>query len=57
VDDRGRIRTNKETHETNLPGVYAGGDVTTGAATVIQAMGTGKEAARSILGYLARLPR
>ena len=55
VDDRGRIRTDKSTHETNIPGVFAGGDVTTGAATVIQAMGTGKEAARSILGYLGRL--
>jgi glutamate synthase (NADPH/NADH) small chain len=57
VDERGRIRTNMETHETNIPGVYAGGDVTTGAATVIQAMGTGKSAARSILGYLARKER
>ena len=55
VDDRGRIRTDKESHATNIPGVFAGGDVTTGAATVIQAMGTGKEAARSILGYLGRL--
>jgi len=55
VDDRGRIRTDKEWHTTNIPGVFAGGDVTTGAATVIQAMGTGKEAARSILGYLGRL--
>lgn len=55
VDDRGRIRTDKSTHATNIPGVFAGGDVTTGAATVIQAMGTGKQAARSILGYLGRL--
>lgn len=52
VDDRGRIITDPYTHATNLPGVFAGGDVTTGAATVIQAMGTGKEAAAAILDYL-----
>ena len=37
---------------TNLEGVYAGGDVATGAATVISAMGAGKRAARSIHDYL-----
>lgn len=51
-DSQGRIITDPITHATNLPGVFAGGDVTTGAATVIQAMGTGKEAAASILDYL-----
>ena len=34
--------------QTSMPGVYAGGDVATGAATVILAMGTAKEAARAI---------
>ncbi|MBR5448522.1 MAG: NADPH-dependent glutamate synthase [Clostridia bacterium] len=38
--------------ETSLPGVYAGGDVVTGAATVISAMGAGKTAAKSIHEYL-----
>ena len=33
---------------TSIPGVFAGGDIVTGAATVIQAMGAGKLAARSI---------
>ncbi len=33
---------------TNIPGVFAGGDITTGAATVISAMGAGKRAARAI---------
>lgn len=38
--------------ETSLEGVYAGGDVVTGAATVISAMGAGKTAAKSIHEYL-----
>ena len=38
--------------ETSLEGVYAGGDVVTGAATVISAMGAGKTAAKSIHKYL-----
>jgi len=37
---------------TSIPGVYAGGDIVTGAATVIKAMGAGKKAARSIIKYL-----
>jgi len=48
----GNIVANPETGATNLPGVYAGGDIVTGAATVIQAMGAGKIAARSIDAYL-----
>ncbi len=43
VDERGM---------TSIPGVFAGGDITTGAATVIEAMGAGKRAARSIDSYL-----
>jgi glutamate synthase (NADPH) small chain len=37
---------------TNLPGVFAGGDIVRGAATVILAMGDGKRAARAIDDYL-----
>jgi glutamate synthase (NADPH/NADH) small chain len=37
---------------TNVEGVYAGGDVATGAATVISAMGAGKRAARAMHDYL-----
>ncbi len=44
----GTIVVNEETMMTALPGVYAGGDVVSGAATVISAMGAGKKAARSI---------
>jgi glutamate synthase (NADPH/NADH) small chain len=38
--------------KTSLEGVYAGGDVATGAATVISAMGAGKRAAKAIHAYL-----
>jgi glutamate synthase (NADPH/NADH) small chain len=37
---------------TNLKGVYAGGDIVTGEATVISAMGAGKKAAKAIHEYL-----
>ena len=39
---------------TSIPGVFAGGDITTGAATVISAMGAGKKAARTINKYVQR---
>jgi glutamate synthase (NADPH/NADH) small chain len=41
-----------ENGKTSLEGVYAGGDVATGAATVISAMGMGKTAAKAIHEYL-----
>ncbi len=37
---------------TSIAGVYAGGDIVTGAATVIQAMGAGRKAARSMKAFL-----
>ena len=37
---------------TSMAGVYAGGDIVTGAATVILAMGAGRKAARSMKSYL-----
>lgn len=39
---------------TSIDGVFAGGDIVTGAATVIEAMGAGKKAAQSIDRYLRR---
>ncbi|HIW57834.1 MAG TPA: NADPH-dependent glutamate synthase [Firmicutes bacterium] len=48
----GCIVAKEETGETSKQGVYAGGDVVTGAATVILAMGAGKTAAASIDEYL-----
>jgi len=44
----GNIDANLETGETSIPGVYAGGDIVTGAATVIEAMGAGKRSARAM---------
>ncbi len=49
---RGCIVVREETGATSKQGVYAGGDVVTGAATVILAMGAGKTAAQSIDEYL-----
>ncbi|MBK5106132.1 MAG: FAD-dependent oxidoreductase, partial [Burkholderiales bacterium] len=37
---------------TSVAGVFAGGDIVTGAATVIEAMGAGRKAARSMKAYL-----
>ena len=42
------------TGQTSLQGVYAGGDIVTGEATVISAMGAGKKAARAIHDYLMK---
>ena len=41
-----------ETLATSVVGVFAGGDIVTGAATVIEAMGAGRKAARSMKAYL-----
>ena len=49
---RGCIVADEETMATSKPGVYAGGDTVTGAATVILAMGAGKTAAQSIHQYI-----
>jgi glutamate synthase (NADPH/NADH) small chain len=51
LDKRGYIATGEDL-ATSMPGVYAGGDIVTGAATVIEAMGAGRKAARSIKAYL-----
>lgn len=52
-DKWGCIVADEETGKTSLEGVYAGGDVVTGAATVILAMGAGKKAAAAIHVYLS----
>jgi formate dehydrogenase beta subunit len=48
----GNIDASLETGATSLAGVYAGGDIVTGAATVIEAMGAGKKAAAEIHRWL-----
>ncbi len=48
----GGIVADESTGRTSREGVFAGGDIVTGAATVIQAMGAGKKAAKSIDEYI-----
>lgn len=52
TNKKGNIAANEETGVTSKPGVFAGGDIVTGAATVILAMGAGKKAATAIDKYL-----
>ncbi len=51
LNKRGYIETDKDL-ATSMAGVYAGGDIVTGAATVIEAMGAGRKAARSMKRFL-----
>jgi glutamate synthase (NADPH/NADH) small chain len=51
LNRRGYIETGDDL-ATSMAGVYAGGDIVTGAATVIEAMGAGRKAARSMKAYL-----
>jgi glutamate synthase (NADPH/NADH) small chain len=48
----GNIQADPETGKTSRKGVFAGGDIVTGAATVILAMGAGRKAAQAIDEYL-----
>jgi len=48
----GGIIADEKTGATSKPGVFAGGDAVTGAATVILAMGAGKQAAKAIDEYI-----
>jgi len=48
----GTLEVDESTGRTTMPGVFAGGDITTGGATVILAMGAGRVAAASINEYL-----
>lgn len=49
----GYVEVNPETNETSMENVYAGGDIVTGSATVIEAMGAGRIAANAIQKKLA----
>ena len=46
------LEVNPETLQTNIPGIFAGGDVITGPATVIEAVEAGKRAAKYMAKYL-----
>ncbi len=49
---KGNVVADDETGATSRQGVFAGGDIVTGAATVILAMGAGRKAARAIHNYV-----
>jgi glutamate synthase (NADPH/NADH) small chain len=55
VNKYGNIIVDPETSETTMPGVYAGGDIVTGGATVILAMGAGRKAAASMIRRFRKL--
>jgi len=52
TSSRGTINVDPVTGETSVPGVFAGGDITTGGATVIRALGAGRRAAQGIDRFL-----
>lgn len=52
VNKRLYIIADEETGRTSIEGVYAGGDIVTGSATVISAMGAGRKAAKAMHEYL-----
>ncbi|MGO9229958.1 MAG: NADPH-dependent glutamate synthase [Bryobacteraceae bacterium] len=52
VNKWGYIQVDERTGMTSIPGVFAGGDIVTGAATVILAMGAGRRAAQGMLEYM-----
>ena len=53
INKWGYIETNDD-GQTNIEHIFAGGDIVTGAATVISAMGAGKKAAKAMDEYLRR---
>ena len=54
VSQRGTIVADEETGKTSIDRVWAGGDIVTGAATVILAMGAGRKATLSMHDYLSK---
>ena len=52
LNRRGYIAASPDTFATSIPGVYAGGDIVTGSATVIEAMGAGKIAAEQMDAFM-----
>jgi NADPH-dependent glutamate synthase beta subunit-like oxidoreductase len=52
IFSNGTIKVNKDTLETGIVGIFAGGDIVSGPASVIEAVGHGRKAARSIDDFL-----
>jgi NADH-quinone oxidoreductase subunit F len=53
ITNKGTVKYDRETLLTSQPGVFAGGDVTTGPNTVVQAIAAGKKAAKMIERFIA----
>ena len=53
IDNRKLIKSNPETGETSVKGIFAGGDIVRGPSLVVNAVQDGKAAARAILKYLS----
>jgi dihydropyrimidine dehydrogenase (NAD+) subunit PreT len=53
LDKRGVVVRNSDTGQTNIPGVFAGGDCANGGAEVVNAVAEGKKAARGIHAFFA----
>ena len=52
ANTHGSLKIDADTGMTTMPGVFAGGDIVSGDATVILAMGAGKRAAAGIDAYI-----
>jgi NADH-quinone oxidoreductase subunit F len=52
LTERGFVKVNPKTQQTSIPGVFAGGDVTTGSASVVESMAGGERAARAMDRFL-----
>lgn len=52
TNKRGYIEVDEQSGMSSVPGIFAGGDIVTGAATVILAMGAGRRAAKGMLDYM-----
>lgn len=57
VNRWGYIEIDEKTGMSSVPGVFAGGDIVTGSATVILAMGAGRRAAKGMLEYMGLAPK
>ncbi len=56
TDRQGLILADERTLETNVPGIFAGGDVVTGPSTVVEAIAAGQRGAHSVMSYLRNQP-
>lgn len=56
LDDRGRMIYNPLTHQTNLPNVFACGEIVTPPGSAVEACASGKRAAAAIITYFAGKP-